>query len=214
MNQQDRVRPRRKRRPRRPASRIQSCHATVIGMGGVGRQIAMHLAALGIGRLQLVDAGRVSSKSHAKEGYALEDVGRPRVFAAAGRCHPVNPQLDLQTVPTRSLRGLDLGDVVFLCPGSSAATDAVARSTGDTIAFAARCTVARSTIRVDIAWDRRSLARWPKAAETARLATALSMPAESMAAGMAVAEFVRFVGGRSPRSLRLNQFTLKLDIVG
>ncbi len=45
MNQQDRVRSRRKRRSRRPAARIQTCHATVIGMGGVGRQIAMYLRA-------------------------------------------------------------------------------------------------------------------------------------------------------------------------
>ena len=206
--------PPRRRRGRSKRIAIRKTLATVIGMGGVGRQVAMHLTALGVGRLQLVDARTVSIRTHARQGYALEDVGQPRVFAAAQRCHPINPQLDLQTVSTRSLRGLDLGDAVFLCPGEIAATDAVAKSIGDTIAFVARCTVARSTIRVDIAWDRCSLARWPKAAETARLATALSMPAESMAAGMAVAEFVRFVGGRRPRSLRLNLFTLKLDIVG
>ena len=213
MNQQRRVRSRRKRRLRRPATRFQTCHATVIGMGGVGRQIAMHLAALGVGRLQLVDAGKVSIKTHAREGYALEDVRRPRVFVTAGRCHPVNPQLDLHTVPTRSLRGLDLGDVVFLCPGWTAATNAVAKSIGNTVAFAARCTAARSTIRVDTAWDRRSLARWPKGMESARLATDLSVPAESMAAGLVVAEFVRFVGGRRPRSLTLNLRTLRLDVI-
>ena len=141
MKQKRRVRPRRKRRPKRAATRFRTCHATVIGLGGVGRQVAMHLAALGVKRLQLVDAGKVSIRTHAREGYALEDVGQPRVFAAAGRCHPVNPQLDLQTVPTRSLRGLDLGDSVFLCPGGHAATDALAESIGDTIAFVARCTV-------------------------------------------------------------------------
>lgn len=206
--------PPRQRRGRSKRTAIGRTRATVIGLGGLGRQVAMHLTALGVGRLHLVDARRVSIKTHGREGFALEDVGRPRVFAAAGRCHPINPQLDLQTVPTRSIRGLDPGDVAFLCPGWRTATNAVAKSIGDTIAFAARCTVAWSTIRVDIAWDRRSLARWPQGMETARLATALSVPAESTAAGLAVAEFVRFVAGRRPRSLRLNLFTLKLDVVG
>ena len=206
--------PPRQRRGRSKRIAIRKTLATVIGMGGVGRQIAMHLTALGVGRLQLVDAGKVSIRTHAREGYALEDVGRPRVFAAAQRCHPVNPQLDLQAVPTRSLRGLDLGDAVFLCPGGNAATNAVAKSIGDTIVFAARCMTVWSTICVDIAWDRRSLERWPNAVQTAHTATALSVAAESMAAGLAVAEFARFVGGRRPRSLRLNLFTLKLHVAG
>ncbi len=107
-----------------------------------------------------------------------------------------------------------MGDVVFLCPGSNAATDAVAESIGDSIVFAARCTVGWSTICVDIAWDRRSLARWPRGMQTAHSATALSVAAESTAAGLAVAEFVRFVGGRRPRSLLLNLFTLKLHVAG
>ena len=102
--------PPRRRRGRSKRSSIGRSLATVIGLGGVGRQIAMHLTALRVGRLQLVDARNASIRTHAREGYALEDVGQPRVFAAAGRCHPINPQLDLQTVPTRSLRGLDLGD--------------------------------------------------------------------------------------------------------
>ena len=158
-------------------------------------------------------SSQTREEGHASEGYALEDVGRQRVFAVADRCHPVNPQLDLPTVPTRSLRGLDLGDAVFLCPGGHAATDALAESIGDTIAFAARCTVGWSTICVDMAWDRRSLARWPKGMQTAHSATSKSVPAEATVAGLAVAEFVRFVGGRRPRSLRLNLLTLKLDVV-
>ncbi len=107
-----------------------------------------------------------------------------------------------------------MGDAVFLCPGSHAATDAIAESIGDTIAFSARCKVGWSTICVDIAWDRRSLARWPKGMQTVHSATSRSVPAESTAAGLAVAEFVRFVGGRRPRSSLLNLFTLKLHVAG
>ena len=60
---------------------------TIIGLGAVGRQTALLLAALGLPRLQLVDSRVVTRALHAAEGYPFEDVGRPRVHATAQLCH-------------------------------------------------------------------------------------------------------------------------------
>ena len=38
-----------------PRERLLSCKATVIGVGAIGRQVALQLAAMGVGWLQLVD---------------------------------------------------------------------------------------------------------------------------------------------------------------
>ena len=51
--------------------------ATIIGLDGVGRQVALQLAALGVPQLQLVDARVVTRRVQRREGYAYEDIGRP-----------------------------------------------------------------------------------------------------------------------------------------
>jgi len=38
-----------------PAERIADCKATVIGVGAIGRQVALQLAAMGIPWLQIID---------------------------------------------------------------------------------------------------------------------------------------------------------------
>jgi molybdopterin/thiamine biosynthesis adenylyltransferase len=38
-----------------PPDRLADCHALVIGVGAIGRQVALQLAALGMPRLTLVD---------------------------------------------------------------------------------------------------------------------------------------------------------------
>ncbi len=42
-----------------PADRLADLMVTVIGVGAVGRQVALQLAAIGVRRLQLVDFDRV-----------------------------------------------------------------------------------------------------------------------------------------------------------
>ena len=76
--------------------------ATIIGLGSVGRQVAIQLAGLGVRRVQLIDARIVSMATHMREGYALEDVGRQRVHATAQLCHQLNPILEAHALSARS----------------------------------------------------------------------------------------------------------------
>ncbi len=72
--------------------------ATIIGLGGIGRQVALQLATLGMPRLQLVDAGVVTRRTQLREGYVYDDIGRPKVHAAAQACHQLNPKLEIHSV--------------------------------------------------------------------------------------------------------------------
>ncbi len=122
--------------------------ATVIGLGGIGRQIAMQLAALGVSRLQLIDPGVVSKKNHASEGYLHEDAGRPRVHATAYLCHQINPMLDINAVPRPAVRGTDLGEAVFCCHSAGPDWRAVAcRASREVVVVT--CDVQAATVRFD-----------------------------------------------------------------
>ena len=123
-----------------PATPLSDSRATVLGLGGVGRQVAVQLAALGVGRLQLVDRRSVGVRTHAAEGFAAEDVGRPRVHATAQACHQINPQLDIQSAcNARHWWNLDPGDAVYCCDLSTRRRRSVWRAVSHRVPFLRRC---------------------------------------------------------------------------
>lgn len=190
---------------------LAGCRATVISLDGIGRQVALQLAALGVQRLQLVDARLVTTITHAAEGYADDDIGQPKVHAAAHACHRLNPMLEINAEQVHSLRGLDIGDAVFCCSGSSRVLQLLGRVTGDPVAFIARCSVVGRTVRVDVACHAQSWAacletsRQPRVSPPCRQPIATPPYAAAIAAGLAVAEFARFLGGRGRgRVIRLD----------
>jgi sulfur carrier protein ThiS adenylyltransferase len=52
-----------------PPERLVACHAVVIGVGAIGRQVALQLAALGVPRLTLFDDDTVAVENLAPQGY-------------------------------------------------------------------------------------------------------------------------------------------------
>ena len=96
-----------------PPDRLAECRATVIGVGAIGRQVALQLAAMGIPWLQLVDFDAVEASNLASQGYLEDDLGRPKVEAAGAMCLRINRSLDLQAVNDRFRRSMEIGTAVF-----------------------------------------------------------------------------------------------------
>ncbi len=96
-----------------PAERIAGCKATVIGVGAIGRQVALQLTAVGIPSLQLVDHDIVEVSNLASQGYLEEDLGNPKVLATAEHCRRINGAVEIQQVPERFPRSSEVGNVVF-----------------------------------------------------------------------------------------------------
>ena len=65
-----------------PQKRLQETQVSVIGVGAIGRQVALQLAALGVRRLQLIDHDRVEPSNVTSQGYLASDIGRSKVEAA------------------------------------------------------------------------------------------------------------------------------------
>ncbi len=51
-----------------PPDRLAACKVTVVGVGAVGRQVALQLSAMGVSWLQLVDFDIVESSDLASQG--------------------------------------------------------------------------------------------------------------------------------------------------
>ena len=192
--------------------------AMVVGLGGVGRQAAVQLAALGVPRLHLVDARTIARTTHATEGYPFEDVGRLRAHATAHMCHKINPQLEIHAIPKRPLTGVDAGDAVFCCPGTPGIRRSLRQSLRPNVVVA-RCNVVGYKLRLDFARGVSVVAGrlgW-RAASVAdkRSARRPAVPIyfATVAAGLLVAQFIRFCEGQlSWRSVRLDLQTLHFNV--
>ena len=126
MNTSDRARRDRDLRQREivPGERLADCHALVIGVGAIGRQVALQLAAVGIPRLTLLDHDDVQVENLAPQGYWVEDLNTSKVAATAALCRRINPDIQLTAVAERfkrsSARSLptDRRLIIFLCVDS------------------------------------------------------------------------------------------------
>ncbi|MCQ2456245.1 MAG: ThiF family adenylyltransferase, partial [Clostridia bacterium] len=73
----------------------------VAGAGGLGSNLAMYLARMGVGRLLLVDFDTIELSNLNRQHYFLPDVGRPKVEALREHLLAVNPYLEVSTTVQR-----------------------------------------------------------------------------------------------------------------
>ncbi len=97
--------------------KLRNASAAIVGMGGLGSLIALKLAAMGIGRLRLIDRDVVArSDLHRQLLYDADQVGLPKVAAAVNNLDRLNPDVELEPVPEslnsqnaeRLLKGVDV----------------------------------------------------------------------------------------------------------
>src|SRR5476651_455650 len=84
-----------------PPARLAQCHAVVIGVGAVGRQVALQLAAVGVPSMTLYDHDTVAIENLAPQGFWESDLGRPKVEAVADIARRQFPAIEITGVPER-----------------------------------------------------------------------------------------------------------------
>jgi molybdopterin-synthase adenylyltransferase len=184
-----------------PSERLGACAATVIGVGAVGRQVALQLAAMGIGWLQLIDFDAVEESNIASQGYWEADLGRPKVDATAQACWRINRELHIHTVCDRFKRSSDIGDVDFSCVDSIETRRLIWESVKDRCKFLSDGRMSAEVLRVLTACDAVSREHYPTTLFAAGEAYAGSCTAKTtiycanIAAGMMLAQFAKWLRG-------------------
>lgn len=87
-----------------PPDKLAKVHAVVIGVGAIGRQVAILLASMGIRHLTLIDHDVVAVENLAVQGYWPGDLGQPKVLATGRLCQQILPDIELITRPERFRR--------------------------------------------------------------------------------------------------------------
>ncbi len=83
-----------------PQERLQNATVGLMGMGGIGSNLAVHLAAAGIGRLVITDGDRIEASNLTRQTlYREADIGRLKVEAAAEHLAELRADLKVEVIP-------------------------------------------------------------------------------------------------------------------
>lgn len=76
---------------------LHNAHVAVVGLGGLGSNIAVALTRLGIGHLYLYDFDKVELSNLNRQYYFLADIGQYKAEALVAHLRQINPYADFQT---------------------------------------------------------------------------------------------------------------------
>ena len=91
---------------------------TIIGVGAIGRQVALQLAALGVMEIQLIDFDDVEPHNVTNQGYRMSEVGQAKVSATTAAIAEVDPAIEVESIVDRFRTRQSINDTVFCCADS------------------------------------------------------------------------------------------------
>ena len=182
-----------------PADRLAGVTATVIGVGAIGRQIALQLASIGTPRIHLVDFDTVDLSNTTTQGYRKHEIGSAKSFACGVAIGEIDPTIEVIRVEDRFRPRQEIGNAVFCCVDSIAARSAIWRSVQSRSAFWADGRMLGEVLRVLAVTDSESQAHYastlfaPSEAQQGTCTSRSTVYAASIAAGIMVHQFTRWL---------------------
>jgi molybdopterin-synthase adenylyltransferase len=111
-----------------PIEKLKNLKVTVIGVGAIGRQVAIQLAAIGARQIQLIDFDRVEPTNITTQGYFENDLRKTKVEATANHIRRIDSSLQVLSIQDRYRPQHHVGDVVFCCVDSISSRSAIWRT--------------------------------------------------------------------------------------
>src|SRR3954463_4420345 len=202
-----------------PAERLAELATTVIGVGAVGRQVALQLAAIGARRLQLIDFDHVDESNITTQGYLAEDVGLLKVAALASAIKRLDASVELEVVPDRFRPKLHLGQAIFCCVDSIETRTAIWRSASRRTEFWADGRMLGEAIRVLVVTDHLGRHHYHATlfarseAQPGRCTARATIYSANILGGLMVHQFVRWLRGQpTDADLSLNLLASELVV--
>ncbi len=182
-----------------PSVRLQEIRATVVGVGAIGRQAALQLAAIGCRRIKLIDFDIVDRTNITTQGYLATDVGQLKVLAAAAAIKRIDPGILVETIADRYRPKHEIGEAVLCCVDSITARAAIWRSVSKTCRFWTDGRMLGEVIRVISVGDCPGREYYPKTlfaqaqAQQGRCTSQSTIYAAGIAAGLMLHQFTRWL---------------------
>jgi molybdopterin-synthase adenylyltransferase len=204
-----------------PPEKLTRCKITIVGIGAIGRQIALQLAAMGVPSLQLVDFDAVESSNLASQGYLEEDLGQYKVQATADQCWKINGQLQIVRVIERFKRSLQVGNVLFAAVDKIETRKLLWEAVKDKVELFVDGRMSAEVLRVLSACDPASRKHYPTtlfAAEQAFQGTCTAKTTiycANIAAGLMIAQFAKWLRNLpADPDIQFNLLTSELTVAG
>jgi sulfur carrier protein ThiS adenylyltransferase len=182
-----------------PRERILNCKATVIGIGAIGRQVALQLTAIGVPHLQLIDFDHVEISNLATQGYLVTDMNQPKVDATAAFCRQMNSDLNVEMILDRFKRSTPVGNCVFCCVDKIETRRHIWDAVKDKANFYCDGRMSAEVLRIVTSCDEKSRQYYPQTLFAAEQAQAGPCTAKTtiycanIAAGFMLAQFTKYL---------------------
>lgn len=184
-----------------PRERLNELTVSVLGVGAIGRQVALQLASMGVMRLQLVDFDLVEATNITTQGYLQCDLGQPKVAATEAMIRRIDPAIEVESVQDRFRPRLKSGSVIFCCVDSISARSAIWRSVGSQCDFWADGRMQGESLRILAATSGETSRHYgttlfaQSEAQVGRCTSRSTVYSASIAAGLIVHQFTRWLRG-------------------
>ena len=204
-----------------PPERIAACKATVVGVGAIGRQVALQLTAMGIPWLQLIDYDVVEKSNLTSQGYLEEDLDKLKVDTTVQLCQRINSSLEVHIVPERFRRSMETGDIVFCCVDSIDVRRIIWDSVKDKARFYTDGRMSAEVLRILTACDFESRKHYPSTlfnteeAFVGPCTAKTTIYCANIAAGLMVAQFTKYLRQLPvDADIQFNLLASELSVVG
>jgi len=201
------------------SERLEMTKATVIGVGAIGRQVALQLAAIGVPRLQLVDFDVVEIGNLATQGFLEDDLGQSKVEATAAFCRKINIGTDIQVKTQRFRRSMEVGNTVFCCVDRIDTRRLIFEAVKDQVSFFVDGRMNAEVIRILTVCAASGRAHYPQTLFRAEEAHSGACTAKStiytanIAAGLMISQFTKHLRSLPvDLDLQLNLLTTELSV--
>jgi sulfur carrier protein ThiS adenylyltransferase len=187
-----------------PEEKLNETSITIIGVGAIGRQVAIQLACMGARTLQLIDFDTVDETNVTTQGYLPSQIGRSKVEALRDSIHEIDKEIAVEVINDRCRPKYEVGEAVFCCVDSISARAAIWRSLQDRIGLWCDGRMLGETIRILTATSSTGLDQYASTlfaqadAQAGSCTSRSTIYAASIAAGLMVHQFVRHLRRQQP----------------
>lgn len=107
---------------------IKDLDITIVGVGAIGRNVAIQLASMGATNLRLYDFDTVEESNVASQGFPESQIGMSKVDAVKQSCLLVNQEMNIDCHNERFIKSSPVGEVVFFCVDTMNGREMIAKT--------------------------------------------------------------------------------------